>query len=131
MRKFLKSFISNLNGWPMGQCLPNDYLPNRTTPQKLLFLFFSSFTASPHHPPPPHTHTHTHRHKHRQRHRHTHTHTHTRAHTRRHTLEFKVTKFQLPPNRKVWHTLFVYAFFPIYSFVVSFIICFYLFLSFI
>ena len=36
----------------------------------------------------------------------------------------------LPPNRKVWHTtLFVYVFFPCYSFVVSFIICFYLFLS--
>ena len=27
------------------------------------------------------------------------------------TLEFKVTKLQLPPNRKVWHTLFVLYFF--------------------
>ena len=45
------------------------------------------------------------------------------------TLEVKVTKFQLPLNRKVWHTWFVNAFFPLYSFVVSFIISFYLLLS--
>ena len=44
-------------------------------------------------------------------------------------LEVKVTKFQLPLNRKVWHTWFRYAFFPLYSFAVSFIISFYLFLS--
>ena len=96
MWKFLKPSISNLNGWPMGQRLPMEYLPYRTTPQK--FSFFVFLLLNPPASPSP-------------------------------TLGFKVAKFWLPPNRKVWHTLFVYVFFLLYSFIVSFIICFYFLLS--
>ena len=39
MRKFLKSSISSLNAWPMGQRLPKVYFLN--------FLFFSSLSPSP------------------------------------------------------------------------------------
>ena len=65
----------------MGQRIPKEYLPNRTTPQKYFFAFLLSHPPSPPRPSPSPT------------------------------LEFKVTKLQLPPNRKVWHTLFVLYFF--------------------